>query len=232
MAVLMTMMCFTNIFAANKKSSFAVRFTDPTNGKTVSRVVAYCGGGRGVNTTIQCGNYDSWSIEPANSYDAAWVHFGSKKGRNRLAITGSKTFATYFDPNTTPYNRECTFIITCGNKKAKFKITQPKFNYKFALTSSKSLKASMYGGKGKPITISASGNKKTLFATDWEVVSCPKWIRLSQTSGRGSASIIPIFASNASNYNDRDGEIVIQSERAQRSITIDVVQFGKGSKKW
>lgn len=75
-------------------------------------------------------------------------------------------------------------------------------------------------------SISESKILKIKSNTNWEVLSSPKWLTVSQTSGSGNSDIT-VTSSDNPNTNQRSGEIEIDHTGLNLKTKVSVIQAGK-----
>lgn len=137
-----------------------------------------------------------------------WVTLSQSQGPE-----GQSTVIVTFAGNEADSARTGSITITDGTRTATVSLTQSAKVVRNYLTATPSSVEYDYVGGNKYININSS--------SDWEVVSFPEWITLSQASGASGNTILGVSAStNWSTESGRTGTIVLRNGGKTLSIPV------------
>lgn len=149
---------------------------------------------------------DSWTVQNNNS----WINISQTSGNSTANINISVT------ENEVESSRQGVIYITMLDKTIQVTITQ-KAKVFSADVDSKSLIFSAAGG---------TNNLNVTSNTNWSLSNYPSWLSLSQTSGKGNATVIVTAEENTS-ADDRTGTMQLNIDGKSTYTTINITQSGK-----
>lgn len=149
---------------------------------------------------------DSWTLRNDNS----WVNI------SQTSSSGTSVINIDVSENETESLRQGIIYITMLDKTIPVSITQKAkiFN---ADVDNKSLVFPAAGG---------ISNLNVISNTNWSISDCPTWLSLSQTSGKGNATVTVTAEENVSS-DERVGTMLLRIDGKSGYSTINVRQSGK-----